>query len=265
MAAKEIEQKIISSDDIIDSLVAIPIKTITRILSVENQGDVLALYIFYLYTAKWQKTNQARATNNYVKKGIGMGDIKLLKAQKSLIELGLIEKITKRNDTGQITGRYIKVNHIIKKSTIKNAISHVVENPEVGEPSGGFQETNALSIGIRNALSNNNLNASLISLEENLFNSFYAMYPRKVNKPGAQRAFKKVMKEFKDEEVIQRWMSLMTQDIERRLKSKEWDLENKQFIPHPSTYLNGYRWEDDDSYPQENKKSIDKQNNYAKI
>jgi len=73
---------------------------------------LLALYSFYYYTAKWQKTNQPRCTNAYVMKGTGLKERALHKYKKHLIRLGLIENIKLRTSDGVFDGHYIKVNFI---------------------------------------------------------------------------------------------------------------------------------------------------------
>lgn len=86
------------------------------LLKETNFASLLALYTFYYYTAKWQKTDQPRATLNYVCKGIGWSDTTVKKIKKQLKELGLIEDVQTREE-GKITGHYIKVNFIWVKNT----------------------------------------------------------------------------------------------------------------------------------------------------
>ncbi len=89
------------------------------LLSDPNPSDLLALYSFYYYTAKWQKTNQPKATGNYCRNAMRIGYDRMHKAQKRLIELKLIEKIGKRDSYGRIKGWYIKVNFLWKRDTVK--------------------------------------------------------------------------------------------------------------------------------------------------
>lgn len=82
------------------------------LLTQENPSDCIGLYCFYYYTAKWQKTNQPKATTQYVAKGIKWGIDKVQKIKAVLKDIGLIEDITVRNENNSITGHYIKVNFI---------------------------------------------------------------------------------------------------------------------------------------------------------
>lgn len=71
-----------------------------------------------------------------------------------------------------------------------------------------------------------------------LFDRFWKAYPRKVNKPGAQKAFAKLNP---DEELLKTMLTA----IDKQKGSAQWQENNGQFIPHPATWLNGRRWEDD--------------------
>ena len=68
------------------------------------------------------------------------------------------------------------------------------------------------------------------------FDQFWSAYPRKVNKPGAQRAFAKINP---DETLLEKMLSA----IDRQKASSQW--QEPQYIPHPATWLNGHRWEDE--------------------
>ncbi|MDT7514680.1 helix-turn-helix domain-containing protein [Rhodoferax mekongensis] len=72
------------------------------------------------------------------------------------------------------------------------------------------------------------------------FEEFYKAYPRKVSKANAIKAFRAV-------KVGRNELPKLLADIQRRLSCGEWvpTHEKMQFIPHPATYLNGRRWEDE--------------------
>lgn len=70
------------------------------------------------------------------------------------------------------------------------------------------------------------------------FDSFYAAYPRKSNKQAAIQAWNKRKP---DADLA----ALIAKDIERRITLGHWDLSQKDYIPHPSTYLNQERWTDE--------------------
>ena len=71
-----------------------------------------------------------------------------------------------------------------------------------------------------------------------LFDRFWTAYPRKVAKPDARKKFEKLNP---DEELLQTMLTA----IEKQKRSDQWTRDNGQYIPHPSTWLNQRRWEDE--------------------
>ena len=71
-----------------------------------------------------------------------------------------------------------------------------------------------------------------------LFAQFWAAYPRHEAKQTALRAFEKLNP---DEELLEK----MILAVEKQKGSAQWKENGGQFIPHPSTWLNQHRWEDE--------------------
>ena len=88
--------------------------TLDIFLKQKKPGDLIALYIFYYYTAKWQQTNKPKATDGYCMKGLNWGDKRLIYAKRKLESLGLIKQIKEINELGQFNGSFIKINFIWK-------------------------------------------------------------------------------------------------------------------------------------------------------
>lgn len=155
-----------------NSLIILTKQTLDIFLRQENPSELIALYTFYYYTAKWQQTNQIKCTSHYVAKGIRWDRHKVLRVKKQLIDFGLIEEIRRVDpETKRVVGFYIKMNYIFKKETLetqqiqeKNQCAHfdTVETSNNGKkplcvfPHCGFSHTNALSDKYKNALSTNN-------------------------------------------------------------------------------------------------------------
>jgi len=99
------------------------------LLAQERPAELMALYWFYYYTAKWQDTNQAYATNGYVAEALKWSVGRVIRIGRELEQLGLIKKIASRDlTTNQISGHYVKVLfrwHQGDKATV--SISHSVE------------------------------------------------------------------------------------------------------------------------------------------
>lgn len=70
------------------------------------------------------------------------------------------------------------------------------------------------------------------------FETFWKVYPRHVNRKGAEKAFAKLNP---DDALLQTMISA----VERQTQTAQWRENGGQFIPHPATWLNGRRWEDE--------------------
>ena len=71
-----------------------------------------------------------------------------------------------------------------------------------------------------------------------MFARFWKLYPRKTNKQAARRAWYKL----KPDLLL---CSRMSQALKAQMRSDAWRRDNGRYIPHPSTWLNGRRWEDE--------------------
>lgn len=74
--------------------------------------------------------------------------------------------------------------------------------------------------------------------KETAFEKFWRAYPKKKDKARAKKSF---IKKCKSEEMLK----TMIEAVEKQKDSKQWKEANGQYIPHPSTWLNGERWEDE--------------------
>ena len=70
------------------------------------------------------------------------------------------------------------------------------------------------------------------------FDAFWNAYPRKKDKAKAMQAWQKIKKE---PDVLEKILSA----LEWQGRSDDWTKDGGKFIPHPSTYLNGRRWDDE--------------------
>jgi hypothetical protein len=69
------------------------------------------------------------------------------------------------------------------------------------------------------------------------FAAFWTAYPRKTAKPAAAKAFAKIAPD-------DATFAAMLAALDRQRRSPGWVKDGGQFIPHPATWLNGRRWED---------------------
>lgn len=70
------------------------------------------------------------------------------------------------------------------------------------------------------------------------FLSFYSAYPKHIGREPAWQAWKKLNGTCPDVQII-------IAKIEEMKKSDDWLKDNGKFIPHPATWLNQKRWEDE--------------------
>lgn len=70
------------------------------------------------------------------------------------------------------------------------------------------------------------------------FDAFWKCYPRKVAKSVALKSFSKI-------NIDDNLFSQIMSKLEEYKKSYDWTKDNGQFIPHPATWLNQKRWEDE--------------------
>lgn len=91
--------------------------------------------------------------------------------------------------------------------------------------------------GLANTSTKNN-DTSILTYEEQAFNTFWLAYPKKVNKKGCFKSFKNI-KNLKEE------MPLILDAVECFKRSKEWLKDGGQYIPYPTTFINQERWKDE--------------------
>lgn len=70
------------------------------------------------------------------------------------------------------------------------------------------------------------------------FEEFYQQYPKKVGKQAALKAWIKL---HPSSELIEKIKS----SLARQKESEQWIKDSGKYIPHPATWLNGRRWEDE--------------------
>lgn len=91
----------------------------------------------------------------------------------------------------------------------------------------------------KDTLTKNNLlqkkDKSVLMLEQD-FENFWQEYPKKVGKKKACTSFLKLKKDL---------LPIILEALKKQKSSAAWEENGGQFIPHPATWINGERWEDD--------------------
>lgn len=73
---------------------------------------------------------------------------------------------------------------------------------------------------------------------QDLFARFWKLYPNKKSKADAEKAWRKL-------KVTEELFAKITDGLARYCVSRDWCKDGGQFIPHPATWLNGKRWDDE--------------------
>ncbi len=82
-------------------------------------------------------------------------------------------------------------------------------------------------------------------LKNNNFDTFYLAYPRHIAKQSALKAWNKL-------KPTQPLLETILSAIEKQKRSPQWTKDDGQYIPHPATWLNQKRWEDEVQETEEN-------------
>lgn len=77
---------------------------------------------------------------------------------------------------------------------------------------------------------------------KNAFENFWGDYPNKTAKKKAEQIFTRILKEAKDPVLLTGEIMI---GLMRAKKSSQWMKDGGQFIPHPTTWLNQERWNDE--------------------
>jgi hypothetical protein len=164
-------------------------------------------------------------TYGQIERETGLGRWAINGAIDNLQELGWLEVSRTKLQNGQF-GPYA---WYITNPTSTTVGYSTVEQPHMGEPTDNKNKKEQENKTIKKY--------PQAKLEE-MFESFWEQYPRKVEKIAAKRAFEKVLDEYG--EAVLEGVAAMAQDP---------NLPPKQFIPYPATWLNAGGWENE-PYPE---------------
>lgn len=145
-----------------------------------------------------------------------------IKHVSALEEMGLIRKVERKRDGCNLN----RSNFYILTLDGKNSLPYSKET----KPSDG---KNSLP---RTSHSLEPVNEPID--QASAFDSFWSAYPRKVGKKAALTKWKQINP---NDALIAKIM----QAVESHKQSDDWTRDNGKYIPHPSTWLNQGRWDDE--------------------
>ena len=147
---------------------------------------------------------------------------------KELEDLGYLVRKTIRSESGQF---------LCNQYNVYELPLSVVDYPMFDKPLLGNP---TLVIPPNKELSNKELtNKELKDIKDYVhFDEFWELYPRKTNKSKAKVTFNNMVR---NEDTFNQ----IKKDLQNRKGFDDWKKDNGKYIPHPTTYLNGKRWEDE--------------------
>ena len=178
-------------------------------------------------TALCNERGYCWATNGYFAELYNVSKVSVSKWIGNLKDAGYINiEMEQDGGTKQILNRYIRL--------VNDPIKEKLNTPQ-RKVNGGIKEK---------FKDNNTVNTTSNITVNNIdhFESFWSVYPRKVGKAQAKKAWDKLKL---DDDTVK----MIAENIALRIKHGEWSDANKTFIPHASTYLNNARWEDEVEAP----------------
>ena len=109
------------------------------------------------------------------------------------------------------------------------------ENQKVSDEANGFSEN---QMHPRQEKDKDNNTPPTPSRGVERFKAFWKAYPRKTGKGAAEKAFQRIR-------VDDALLATMLKAIETHKHCDQWKRNGGQYIPHPTTWLNQRRWEDE--------------------
>jgi len=141
-------------------------------------------------------------------------------AMKELRDLGLVWDAIVRDGQGKI---------VEKVMTVQALFDSQRESLVTGKPTSRVYQPDGQTDHLKNKRL---IKEKDINKRSTQFNTWYASYPKKQGKKAAMKAFMNLKADALD--------ACLADDLKARYKDTE-----RQYIPLPSTYLNGERWEDE--------------------
>ena len=163
------------------------------------------------------------------------------RAVSELIDAGLWQK----TDTGYFVPDFLSYNLSREVVERKRAETRDRVQRYRGRNSVTGDVTNAVTNGVSNTSPVPSRSRSRKDQErtaadaaaDERFERFWAVYPNKVKKPAALKAWTRINPDGATTDAI-------IAGVERETRSRQWTKDDGEYIPHPATWLNQRQWED---------------------
>lgn len=156
----------------------------------------------------------------------------VLKGLKELEDVGYLYRVKMPNG---------RVDYHLKVTLNPKSPNGTLDIEKPKSPNGTLPKRHSAQTALisnkENTINTKDTNNKDLSTPE-FFEVFWSLYPRKVAKPNALKAWRKIKPN-----------NLLAAEIMDGLKkhkaSRQWQEDNGRFIPHPATFLNQERWKDE--------------------
>lgn len=163
------------------------------------------------------------------------------KAMACLKSLGLLTYETARDpETGHMLGRRIVVHYEPNLRITDNSVDRQYGSPNVRLNDSYSIKDSLTELSEKEPMVANAPSAPTASKPAPMyrFAEFWKLYPNKKGKAAAEKAWAKL-------KVTDDLFNLIAKGLAAQVVSPGWTKDGGQFIPHPATWLNGRRWEDE--------------------
>jgi len=177
-------------------------------------------------TYGWNKKEDWIALSQF-EEMTGIGKSNVCRTLNQLIKAKIIIKCDNKYQVNSITKAWKELSNTIK----------IITNDKARYQNGQSRLSNMTPT--KETLIKNNLlqkkSKGVLMLEKD-FEIFWKEYPKKANKKKARERFLKLKSEL---------LPVILEALKKHKSTSAWQENSGQFIPHPATWLNGERWEDD--------------------
>lgn len=167
-----------------------------------------------------------KVSKEWIIKQSSAGRDKVTRMLSELQNTNYINKVTTHDKEGKITG----VDWLVYPYDTVNKLLSTAERES--RPTANPDDGKSATTKERVLQSKDNTNSHPVG-----FDVFWASYPRKVKKPAAEKAYKAAIKKM---ECSEGFAEFAANDCKLRFANTE-----TKFIPHATTYLNNFMWEDE--------------------
>ena len=195
-------------------------------LHLEHLRVLIALFSF-----RGKNTNTVWPSREAIAKRTGMHIVNISKATSALVEFGWL---TKNGNGGCSKATRYTI-------TVPEHLIEEFESETVAQQATGRVAQQATGIELTNELTTEQKRKPRASLADDggeHFKTFWTAYPKKAGKDAAKKSF--VKRKF-DEQAFEKVMAALNE----QKASEQWVKDAGQFIPHPATWLNQGRFDDE--------------------